>query len=55
LAGHGDLDPAVLHQAASMCVRDVGIAVVADSPAADQLEAPLRIIAPPGAVRCRSH
>lgn len=48
LAGHGGLDPALLHEVAAMRVRDAGVALVADSRAADLLEAPLRIISPPG-------
>ncbi|MFI6097898.1 aKG-HExxH-type peptide beta-hydroxylase [Lentzea sp. NPDC051213] len=49
LAGHGDVDLALLHRVAAMRVRDAGVAVAADPLAADLLEAPLRIIAPPGA------
>lgn len=48
LAGHGGLDLARLHRAATMRVRDAGVALAADPRAADLLEAPLRIIAPPG-------
>jgi len=48
LAGHGGLDLARLHKAAAMRVRDAGVALAADPRAADLLEAPLRIIAPPG-------
>ncbi|RAS64966.1 HEXXH motif-containing protein [Lentzea atacamensis] len=48
LAGHGGLDPARLREAAEMRVRDVGVAIAADPRAADVLEAPLRIVAPPG-------
>lgn len=49
LAGHGGLDPALLHRAAGLRVRDAGIPLAADPQAADLLEAPLRIIAPPDA------
>jgi hypothetical protein len=49
LAGKGDLDPELLHRVAVMRVRDAGLPVAADPRAADLLEAPLRIIAPPGA------
>ncbi|MDX8145940.1 HEXXH motif-containing putative peptide modification protein [Lentzea sp. BCCO 10_0061] len=48
LAGHGDVDLEALHEAAAMDVRDAGIAVASDPAAAERLEAPLRIIAPPG-------
>lgn len=48
LAGHGDLDPAVLTKVASMSVRDAGVPVVSDPVAAEVIEAPLRIVAPPG-------
>ncbi|GGN16718.1 hypothetical protein GCM10011609_67000 [Lentzea pudingi] len=47
LAGESGLDPARLIEVAAMSVRDVGIAVAADPAAADVLEAPLRIVAPP--------
>ncbi|GGU25702.1 hypothetical protein GCM10010178_17360 [Lentzea flava] len=49
LAGHGGLDPSRLHEVAALRVRDAGIAVAADPRAAEVLEAPLRIVAPPGA------
>ncbi|MGW6930594.1 aKG-HExxH-type peptide beta-hydroxylase [Lentzea sp. NPDC054927] len=49
LAGKGDLDLQRLHQVAALRVRDAGLPVAADPQAADLLEAPLRIIAPPGA------
>ncbi|USX48859.1 HEXXH motif-containing putative peptide modification protein [Lentzea sp. HUAS12] len=49
LAGHGDLDPAVLTRVASMGVRDAGVPVVSDPAAAEVIEAPLRIVAPSGA------
>lgn len=48
LAGHGGLDPARLTEVAAMRVRDAGVAVAADPAAAEVLEAPLRIVAPPG-------
>ncbi|WP_112265351.1 aKG-HExxH-type peptide beta-hydroxylase [Lentzea terrae] len=48
LAGHGDLDPARLAEVAAMRVRDAGVPVAADRDAAELLEAPLRIVAPPG-------
>jgi hypothetical protein len=48
LAGRGELDPAVLRRVAELRVRDAGVALAADPQAADLLEAPLRIIAPPG-------
>ncbi|SES01060.1 aKG-HExxH-type peptide beta-hydroxylase [Lentzea albida] len=48
LAGHGDLDPAVLTRVASMSVRDAGVPVVSDPAAVEVIEAPLRIVAPPG-------
>ncbi|MDX8052577.1 HEXXH motif-containing putative peptide modification protein [Lentzea sp. BCCO 10_0798] len=48
LAGHGGVDPDALREVAAMGVRDAGIAVASDPAAAEQLEAPLRIIAPPG-------
>ncbi|SFR22565.1 HEXXH motif-containing protein [Lentzea waywayandensis] len=48
LAGHGGLDPAQLTRVASMSVRDVGVRVASDPSAAEVLEAPLRIVAPPG-------
>lgn len=48
LAGKGDLDPELLHRVAALRVRDAGLPVAADPRAADLLEAPLRIIAPPG-------
>lgn len=47
LAGHGGLDPERLAEVAAMRVRDVGVAVAADANAAEVLEAPLRIVAPP--------
>ncbi|GAB2858446.1 aKG-HExxH-type peptide beta-hydroxylase [Lentzea nigeriaca] len=49
LAGHGGLDLARLTEVAAMRVRDVGVAVVSDPAGAELLEAPLRIVAPPGA------
>jgi hypothetical protein len=49
LAGHGGLDPTRLNEVAAMRVREAGVALAADPYAADLLEAPLRIIAPPGA------
>ncbi|WP_089958926.1 aKG-HExxH-type peptide beta-hydroxylase [Lentzea xinjiangensis] len=48
LAGHDGPDWARLARASAMRVRDAGIAVVADPAAAELLEAPLRIVAPPG-------
>ncbi|MCX2951013.1 aKG-HExxH-type peptide beta-hydroxylase [Lentzea sp. NEAU-D7] len=48
LAGHGGVDPEALREVAATGVRDAGIAVASDPAAAKQLEAPLRIIAPPG-------
>ncbi|MGW4212966.1 aKG-HExxH-type peptide beta-hydroxylase [Lentzea sp. NPDC004789] len=48
LAGHGGLEPALLHRAAGLRVRDAGVPLAADPQAASLLEAPLRIIAPPG-------
>ena len=48
LAGHGGVDPDALREAAAVSVRDAGIAVASDPAAAERLEAPLRIIAPPG-------
>ncbi|MFJ5990745.1 aKG-HExxH-type peptide beta-hydroxylase [Lentzea sp. NPDC092896] len=48
LAGHGGVDPAELTRVASMKVRDVGVLVASDPAAAEVLEAPLRIVAPPG-------
>ncbi|MFJ8963099.1 aKG-HExxH-type peptide beta-hydroxylase [Lentzea sp. NPDC102401] len=48
LAGHGGVDLEALREIAAMDVRDVGIAVASDPAAAQQLEAPLRIIAPSG-------
>ncbi|MGZ3148159.1 aKG-HExxH-type peptide beta-hydroxylase [Lentzea chajnantorensis] len=50
LAGAGDLDLARLHEAAGLRVRDAGVPVAADPRSAVLLEAPLRIIAPPGVV-----
>jgi hypothetical protein len=47
LAGH-DLDVARLHEVAALGVRHAGLPVAADPRSADLLEAPLRIIAPPG-------
>lgn len=49
LAGHGGLEPSGLVAVAGVHVRDVGVALASDPVAADALEAPLRIIAPPGA------
>lgn len=48
LAGKGDLDQELLRDVAAMRVRDAGLPVAADPDAANLLEAPLRIIAPPG-------
>ena len=48
LAGHGGVDPALLTEVASMGVRDAGVLVASDPAAAEVLEAPLRIVAPPG-------
>ena len=48
LAGQGHLDLERLAEAAAVRVRDVGVAVVSDPAAARVLEAPLRIVAPPG-------
>ncbi len=48
LAGAGDLDVERLHEAAGLLVRDAGVPVAADPRSASLLEAPLRIIAPPG-------
>lgn len=48
LAGHGRIDIEALRQAAIVGVRDAGLAVAAGPLASEQLEAPLRIIAPPG-------
>ncbi|MFC3896972.1 HEXXH motif-containing putative peptide modification protein [Lentzea rhizosphaerae] len=47
LAGHG-LDVGRLHEVAALGVRHAGLLVAADPRSADLLEAPLRIIAPPG-------
>lgn len=44
LAGHGDLDPALLTEVAAMRVREAGVVVAADPMAAELLEAPLRIV-----------
>ncbi|MFD4674480.1 HEXXH motif-containing putative peptide modification protein [Lentzea sp. NPDC058450] len=49
LSGHGDLDPGQLREVSAMGVRDLGLLVASDPAAADQLEAPLRIVAPDGA------
>ncbi|WP_053735903.1 HEXXH motif domain-containing protein [Nocardia sp. NRRL S-836] len=49
LAGAGDLDLARVHEAAGLRVRDAGVPVAADRRSGALLEAPLRIIAPPGA------
>lgn len=49
LAGHGGLIPARLTGVAAMRVRDAGVLVAADPAAAEVLEAPLRIVAPPDA------
>ncbi|HEX7301374.1 aKG-HExxH-type peptide beta-hydroxylase, partial [Lentzea sp.] len=49
LAGKGELDLEAVHRVAAMHVRDAGLPVAADPRAADLIEAPLRIIAPPGA------
>ncbi|WP_394613447.1 aKG-HExxH-type peptide beta-hydroxylase [Lentzea sp. JNUCC 0626] len=49
LAGHGELDPDRLTAVASMKVRDAGVHVAADPAAAEMLQDPLRIVAPPGA------
>ncbi|WP_158102576.1 aKG-HExxH-type peptide beta-hydroxylase [Lentzea kentuckyensis] len=48
LAGHGGLDLARLAEAGALRVRDVGIDVISDPAAASVIEAPLRIVAPPG-------
>ncbi|MFD5829756.1 aKG-HExxH-type peptide beta-hydroxylase [Lentzea sp. NPDC060358] len=49
LAGGGELDLALVRRAAAVRVRDAGLPVVADPLAAELVEAPLRIVAPPGA------
>ncbi|MFD9698505.1 aKG-HExxH-type peptide beta-hydroxylase [Lentzea sp. NPDC059081] len=49
LAGGGELDLERVHRAAAVRVRDAGLPVVADPQAAGLIEAPLRIVAPPGA------
>lgn len=48
LAGKGELDQDRLHRAAVLRVRDAGLPLVADPHAAELIEAPLRIVAPPG-------
>ena len=48
LAGQGHLDLERLAGAAAVRVRYVGVAVVSDPAAASLIEAPLRIVAPPG-------
>ncbi|ANZ35745.1 hypothetical protein BBK82_06275 [Lentzea guizhouensis] len=48
LAGAGELDLARMHEVAGLRVCDAGIAVAADPRSGFLLEAPLRIIAPPG-------
>lgn len=50
LAGHGGPDLDVLQYAVTTRVRDAGVPLVADPRADEQLEAPLRIVAPSGEV-----
>ncbi|SDG23875.1 HEXXH motif-containing protein [Lentzea fradiae] len=49
LAGKGELDLDLLRRVATVRVRDAGLPLVADPRTAELIEAPLRIVAPPGA------